>query len=119
LLGELFHEQSSRWGDIARDHVNAITDLVCRFIQSVCAFVIKDNDARETISRIITAKLDDNAECASQELVKLLDDEAGCPITTTTIIQTMSKERVTTVRGKILAHRSIMQLTKTGMVAFT
>jgi hypothetical protein len=81
LLSELFHEQSSRWGDIARDHVNAITDLVCRFIQSACAFVIKDTNAREAISPIINDKLDDNAEKAFQELSKLLDDEAGCPVT--------------------------------------
>jgi hypothetical protein len=81
LLSELFHEQSSHWGDIARDHVNAITDLVSQFIQSACAFVIKDTDAREAISPIITEKLDDNAEYASCELSKLLDDEAGCPIT--------------------------------------
>ncbi|GFF76201.1 hypothetical protein CNMCM6936_003813 [Aspergillus lentulus] len=81
LLSELFHEQSSRWGDIARDHVNAITDLVSRFIQSASAFVIKDTNALETISPIITAKLDGNAEDAFRELSKLLDDEAGCPIT--------------------------------------
>ncbi|GFF56498.1 interferon-induced GTP-binding protein Mx1 [Aspergillus udagawae] len=81
LLGELFHEQSSRWGDIARDHVTTITDLVSRFIQSASAFVIKDTNARENILRIIVAKLDENAECASHELSKLLDDEAGCPIT--------------------------------------
>ncbi|GFF82371.1 putative dynamin GTPase [Aspergillus lentulus] len=72
---------SSHWGDIACNHVNIITDLVCRFIQSVYAFVIRDNNAQEAISYIITAKLDDNAECALQELVKLLDDKAGCPIT--------------------------------------
>ncbi|GFF25411.1 interferon-induced GTP-binding protein Mx1 [Aspergillus udagawae] len=81
LLGELFHEQSSRWGDIARDHVTTIADLVSRFIQSASAFVIKDTNARENILRIIVAKLDENAECASHELSKLLDDEAGCPIT--------------------------------------
>ncbi|KAK9578591.1 hypothetical protein V6Z92_009264 [Aspergillus fumigatus] len=81
LLSELFHEQSSRWSDIARDHVNAVADLVCRFIQSACAFVIRDTNAREAISRIITAKLDENTEYAFDELCKLLDDEAGCPIT--------------------------------------
>ncbi|KAF4273781.1 hypothetical protein CNMCM8812_007002 [Aspergillus fumigatus] len=81
LLSELFHEQSSRWGDIARDHVNAITDLVYQFVQSACAFVIKDTNARQTISSIITEKLGDNAKGALHELSKLLADEAGYPIT--------------------------------------
>lgn len=81
MLSELFHEQSSRWGDIARDHVNAITDLVYQFVQSACAFVIKDTNARQTISSIITEKLGDNAKGALHELSKLLADEAGYPIT--------------------------------------
>lgn len=38
---ELFHAQSSRWGDITRDHVTTITDLVLRFVQSVLTFVNK------------------------------------------------------------------------------
>ncbi|GKZ51961.1 hypothetical protein AbraIFM66951_008798, partial [Aspergillus brasiliensis] len=78
LLGELFHEQSSRWADIARDHVTTITGLVSRFIQAASEFVIKDPSARENIlKRIIATKLEDNAECAFRELNKLLDDEAG------------------------------------------
>ncbi|GMG17142.1 unnamed protein product [Aspergillus oryzae] len=81
LLGELFHEQSSRWADIAREHVTTIADLVSRFIQAASEFVIKDPSARDNILRIIVAKLDENAECAFHELCKLLDDEAGCPIT--------------------------------------
>jgi hypothetical protein len=42
--------------------------------------VIRDTNAREAISCIITAKLDENTEYAFDELRKLLDDEAGCPI---------------------------------------
>lgn len=52
-----------------------------RFIQSVAAFVIKDTDARENILRNIVAELDENAKNAFGELNKLLDDEAGCPVT--------------------------------------
>ncbi|GMG14169.1 unnamed protein product [Aspergillus oryzae] len=81
LFGELFNEQSSRWADIAREHVTTIADLVSRFIQAASEFVIKDPSARDNILRIIVAKLDENAECAFHELCKLLDDEAGCPIT--------------------------------------
>ncbi|KAE8307043.1 hypothetical protein BDV41DRAFT_582740 [Aspergillus transmontanensis] len=81
LLGKLFHEQSSRWADIARGHVTTIADFVSRFIQAASEFVIKDPSARDNILRIIVAKLDENAECAFHELCKLLDDEAGCPIT--------------------------------------
>ncbi|KAF9892695.1 hypothetical protein FE257_001097 [Aspergillus nanangensis] len=81
LLGELFHSQSSRWGDIARNHVTTIADLVFRFVQSVSEFVIKDTNARENVFRHIIAKLDENSQCAFNELKKLVDDEAGCPIT--------------------------------------
>ena len=81
MLSELFHAQSSRWGDIARDHVTTITDLVFRFVQSVLAFVIKDTNARENIHQRIISTLEKNAKCAFNELRKLLDDEAGCPIT--------------------------------------
>lgn len=56
-------------------------DLVLRFVQSVSAFVIKDTNSRENICRQIIAKLDENANCAFNELDRLLDDEAGCPIT--------------------------------------
>ena len=81
MLSELFHVQSSRWGDIAHDHVTTITDLVFRFVQSVLAFVIKDTNARENIHQRIISTLEKNAKCAFNELRKLLDDEAGCPIT--------------------------------------
>lgn len=81
MLGELFHAQSSRWGEIARGHATKIADLVFRFVQSVLAFVIKDTNARENICRRINATLDENVKCAFNELGKLLDDEAGCPIT--------------------------------------
>jgi hypothetical protein len=43
--------------------------------------VIKDTNTRKKILRIIVAKLDENAECGFHELSKLLDNEAGCPIT--------------------------------------
>ncbi|KAA8641672.1 putative dynamin GTPase [Aspergillus tanneri] len=60
LLAELFHAQSARWSDIARDHVNVIADLVSRFVQSVLVSVINDTDVWETISRSISATLDEN-----------------------------------------------------------
>lgn len=81
MLDELIHEQSSRWENIARDHVTTIADLVFEFTQSALAFVIKDENARDNIRRHITATLDGNAKCALDELSKLIEDEAGCPIT--------------------------------------
>lgn len=50
------------------------------FIWSASVFIIKDTNALETISLIITIKLDGNAEDAFYKLSKLLDDKAGCPI---------------------------------------
>ena len=73
--------QSSHWGDIARDHVAKIADLVFRFVQSVLAFVIKDTNAQGNVCRCVIATLDENVKCAFNELEKLLDDEAGCLIT--------------------------------------
>ena len=77
MLSKLFHAQSSRWGDIAHDHVTTIIDLAFRFVQSVSAFVIKDTNARESIHRRIIATSEENSKCAYNELRKLLDDEAG------------------------------------------
>ena len=81
MLAELFHSQSARWGDIARGHVNVIADLVFRFVQSVSAFIIKDANVRESLCQSVTATLDENVRGALNELNKLLEDEAGFPIT--------------------------------------
>ena len=81
MLDELFHAQSSRWGNIARDHVAKIRDLVFQFVKSVLAFVIKDTNAQENVCRCVIATLEENVKCEFNELGKLLDDEAGCPIT--------------------------------------
>lgn len=45
------------------------------------AFVIKDTNIWDNICQHITATLDGDAKCAFDELSKLLEDKAGCPIT--------------------------------------
>ncbi|KAI9040408.1 putative dynamin GTPase [Aspergillus affinis] len=81
LLAELFHEQSTRWADISRSHVEKVVDLVSRFVHSVSAFVIKDTDVRENVLQYITVSMENNAKAACSELAKLLEDEAGSLIT--------------------------------------
>ncbi|KAL1845372.1 hypothetical protein Plec18170_009811 [Paecilomyces lecythidis] len=81
LLSELFHEQSSRWGGIARQHVDVIAKLVSEFIDNVLTFVVKDAKVRHSLRNSITATLDRNIQQALEELEKLLQDESGHPIT--------------------------------------
>ncbi|PLB48767.1 hypothetical protein P170DRAFT_425786 [Aspergillus steynii IBT 23096] len=70
-----------RWADIARSYVDNIVGLVSWFVHSVSAFVIKDINVRENVLRRITVSMENNARAASSELAKLLEDEAGSPIT--------------------------------------
>ena len=81
MVTELFHAKSARWGDIAENHVQDVAELVSRFVRSVLAFVIRDMKTLANIQRSVKAKLEKNMENGFEELGKLLQDEAGYPIT--------------------------------------
>lgn len=77
----MFHEQSSRWGDIAEDHLQAICSLVDRFVQAVLSHVITDDQVRSGIKRRVRQSLDANYQSAREEMRKILLDEKAQPIT--------------------------------------
>ncbi|KAI9932556.1 hypothetical protein MW887_008798 [Aspergillus wentii] len=81
LQAELFHAQSERWADIGRRHLEAVVDLISRFIRSALEFVIKDGSARHNISQTVLDSLHNNIRAAHEELTQLLRDEAQHPIT--------------------------------------
>ncbi|CAG8947206.1 unnamed protein product [Penicillium salamii] len=81
LLAELFHSQSTRWGRIARDHVDAVAELVSRFLQSASKFVIKDNKVRQNVLHSVEKSVQANLQRAIDDLDTLLEDEARQPIT--------------------------------------
>lgn len=70
-----------RWGQIARGHVNAIANLVSRFLEEALKFVIKDTKVRQKIQSCVKKSLQESIKCAIGELNVLLEDEARQPIT--------------------------------------
>ncbi|GLI82220.1 hypothetical protein PoHVEF18_010645 [Penicillium ochrochloron] len=81
LLAELFHSQSRRWGKIARDHLDAVADLVSSFLQAALEFVINDTKVRQNVHHCVEKSVQDNIQHAINELNMLLEDEARQPIT--------------------------------------
>lgn len=81
LLAELFHAQSERWGNIAHGHVYAVARLVSRFMQSALTSVVNDKLVQENLLQNVNDRLEENVRAAFEELNKLLQDEAGSPIT--------------------------------------
>lgn len=81
LLSELFHEQSSRWADIAKDHLQKLSSLVTKFVRAALAHVIRDYQVRANVQKIVDVQLERNELGAYKELQRLLDNEKAQPIT--------------------------------------
>ncbi|KAJ6132636.1 Dynamin [Penicillium samsonianum] len=81
LLTELFHVQSLRWAQIAREHIVAISKIVSQFVNAALMYAIKDGKVRENIGRLVSTTLEANVEAAEHELERILEDETRQPIT--------------------------------------
>jgi hypothetical protein len=81
LLAELFHVQSLRWAEIAREHIFAVSKIVFQFVNAALAYAIKDGKVRENIGRLVSTTLEANVEAAEHELERILQDETRQPIT--------------------------------------
>jgi hypothetical protein len=81
LLSELFHEQSSRWGDIAKNHLQTVSSLVDWFVRAVLDYCITDDYVRRGIQQRIQHSLNTNIQSAQEEMGKILSDERSHPIT--------------------------------------
>ncbi|CAI7613136.1 unnamed protein product [Penicillium pancosmium] len=81
LLAELFHVQSLRWAEIAREHIVVVSNIVSQFVNAALTYAIKDGKVRENIGRLVSTVLETNAEAAEHELEIILQDETRQPIT--------------------------------------
>ncbi|KIW22041.1 uncharacterized protein PV07_12559 [Cladophialophora immunda] len=81
LLAELFHEHSSRWIDIAQDHVHAIGNVVNEFVEAAIHHCCPDTNVADEILELVRTSLQENMTCATEELRKLWEDEQHQPIT--------------------------------------
>ncbi|KAJ5768945.1 Dynamin [Penicillium odoratum] len=81
LVTRLFHEQSSRWAEISRDHVSATSRLVSLSMETALEHTIKDIPVRHKIHHLVRKTLESNTKVGNHELAKLIDDETRQPMT--------------------------------------
>ncbi|EEP82059.1 conserved hypothetical protein [Uncinocarpus reesii 1704] len=81
LLTELFHEQSSRWPQIAKRHVITVHKETSSCVQLALNHVIKDDHVRHGMLKIVNRRLQQTLDDALAELQKLCSDEKLQPIT--------------------------------------
>ncbi|KAH9877555.1 hypothetical protein IAQ61_002922 [Plenodomus lingam] len=80
IIGELFWEQSARWGSIATDHIEDVVDVCRRFLhdllQELCP---KDVQSRLSLTHVEEA-VKTRCMAAAKELGQILDDLREHPI---------------------------------------
>lgn len=80
IIGELFWEQSARWGDIAADHIDNVVDIcrqfLCNLLQDLCP---KDVQSRLSSSHIEGA-VKSRSVAATNELEQIVNDLKEHPI---------------------------------------
>ncbi|KAL8838823.1 MAG: hypothetical protein Q9170_001978 [Blastenia crenularia] len=81
LLSELFFVQSSRWHQIAEDHMNTVYEVTVSFVKKALGHVIQDERILFDLLEITTASLQSNKKQAEEELNRLCHDEEQQPIT--------------------------------------
>jgi vacuolar-type H+-ATPase subunit E/Vma4 len=81
VLSELFHEQCSRWGDIARDHLATVFSLVEKFASAAVCHIIADDQVRSAVTRRVRQALNSSLKKAQEELRSILSDEQAHPVT--------------------------------------
>ncbi|KAI1454736.1 putative dynamin GTPase [Annulohypoxylon moriforme] len=80
-LADLFHEQSSRWPSIAKNHTHKVNKMVDMWVNKALAEVTRDDHLRRQILILFEKGLGETRKFAYDELEKLIDDESGEPIT--------------------------------------
>ncbi|KAJ9133186.1 Interferon-induced GTP-binding protein Mx-like protein [Pleurostoma richardsiae] len=81
LLEELFHEQSSPWPSIARNHLQKILDMVAQWMVGATDVCTQERIVRQEVLTLCQGTLDGAEKLALEELDKLIDDEKRHPIT--------------------------------------
>jgi GTPase SAR1 family protein len=69
IIGELFWEQSARWGSIATDHIEDVVDVCRRFLHEL----LQDLCPKDVQSRLSSAHIEDAVKARSVAAVKELE----------------------------------------------
>ena len=80
-MSELFYIQSSRWYQIAKNHLNTVYDAIVDFMKSGLGHIIHDERIFSDLLEIIIASLQRSKVNAEEELNRLWQDEKQQPIT--------------------------------------
>lgn len=81
FLSELFSVQSSRWHQIAEDHLNHLYEEIVGFVKSALSHVVQNEQVLYELLEIASTSLQRSKQNAEEELKKLCDDEKQQPIT--------------------------------------
>ncbi len=81
LLSELFFVQSSRWQQIAEDHLDTLHEEIVGFVKNALSHIVQDEQVLYDLLEITTASLQRSKQNAEEELKKLCQDEKQQPIT--------------------------------------
>ncbi|USW56731.1 Putative dynamin stalk domain, P-loop containing nucleoside triphosphate hydrolase [Septoria linicola] len=78
FLAELYHQQSSRWGSIAEQHVERVHDSVVAFVRSAVEFITDEEHTRLKLTEHIMLTLEAMRSRADHELrlIKARNDGA-------------------------------------------
>ncbi|KAF3910516.1 Dynamin [Orbilia brochopaga] len=81
LLAELFHEQSSPWLNIAKEHLQNVFGNTSRFVKKALEFLVKDEQVRRRLLPEVQELLSRSHSEAKLELARLWNDEQRFPMT--------------------------------------
>lgn len=81
LLSELFLKQSSRWSDIASEHVEKIYGEIEDFLEAATRHLITDEQVRDDVLEIAISAMKMQKTKAAKELKHLYEDEKQQPLT--------------------------------------
>ncbi|KAL2875223.1 hypothetical protein SGCOL_009658 [Colletotrichum sp. CLE4] len=81
LLAELFHEHSSPWRHLAREHVSTILECVSIWIREAVSTLFHEDRLRRDINSYCQEQLDLYRKSAIRELEQIFQDEDRHPIT--------------------------------------
>ncbi|KAG8628621.1 hypothetical protein KVT40_002486 [Elsinoe batatas] len=98
VIGQLFREQSSRWSELATEHVGIIAEQCDEFAKKLLASITSEDVRTRLYSRIVGPELNARTERAMVELKRIIEDKNGDPITynhyyTTTIQKLRAKKQ--------------------------
>ncbi len=81
LVGELFWEQSSKWRQLAEDHVEGVAQVCSRFLHAL----LREKCPKDVYTRLWSSKIEDalklRSEDSAKEMGRIMEDIRSYPIT--------------------------------------